>query len=204
MLSSILIQLVRKELTQHLNLNSFYFYLFSILEPVSLIGEGEYNLNALKEIEAKDSFLGLDQDVRKCQNDETLFNCTTRKYIEAVVSKCKCLPSNLRLFNKVWQIDIQVQLFASNIPKKCVQEPHCSAEKLACVNTIPVDTSSCIKPCSGLIVTSFDKSMELKDLKIFYPKILKNYNNFKTISSYPSGLIGITIYYAWNNFSLSK
>ena len=96
--------------------NSPKLLIFSaFVEPVSLIGEGEYNLNALKEIEAKDSFLGLDQDVRKCQNDEPLFNCTTRKYIEAVVSKCKCLPSNLRLFNKVCQNDTQVQLFASNI-----------------------------------------------------------------------------------------
>ena len=39
-----------------------------ISEPVALIGEGEYNLNVLKEIQVTDSFMGLDQNIRKCQN----------------------------------------------------------------------------------------------------------------------------------------
>ena len=69
------------------------------IEPVSLIGEGEYNLNDLKEIKTTDSYLGLDQDVRKCQINEPLFNCTTRKYIEAILADCKCLPPNLKLNN---------------------------------------------------------------------------------------------------------
>ena len=76
-----------------------------IIEPISLIGEGEYNLNVLKEIKATDSYLELDQDVRKCQNDEPLFNCTTRKFIETILSECKCLPSNLGLTNKVRQFN---------------------------------------------------------------------------------------------------
>ena len=82
------------------------FLLF--IEPVSLIGEGEYNLNVLKEIKATDSYLGLDQDVRKCQNDEPLFNCTTRKFIEDILTECTCLPSNLRISNKVRQIKTRI------------------------------------------------------------------------------------------------
>ena len=82
------------------------FLLF--IEPVSLIGEGEYNLNVLKEIKATDSFLGLDQDVRKCQNDEPLFNCTTRKFIKDILTECSCLPSNLRISNKVRQIKTRI------------------------------------------------------------------------------------------------
>ena len=78
------------------------------LEPVSLIGEGEYNLNVLKEIKATDSYLGLDKDVRKCQNDEPLFNCTTRKFIEDILTECTCLPSNLRISNKVRQIKTRI------------------------------------------------------------------------------------------------
>ena len=78
-----------------------HFPLF--IEPVSLIGEGEYNLNVLKEIEAKDSYLGLDQDVRKCQNNEPLLNCTTRKYLEDVMEKCKCQASHLRISFEVLQ-----------------------------------------------------------------------------------------------------
>ena len=87
-------------------LNTFSLIIES-LEPVILIGEAEYNLNALKEIEATDFYLGLDQDVKKCQNNEPLHNCTTRKYLEAVLAKCKCLPSNLRISQKVCSIKCQ-------------------------------------------------------------------------------------------------
>ena len=86
--------------------NCGHFPLF--IEPVSLIGEGEYNLNILKEIKATDSYLGLDKDVRKCQNDEPLFNCTTRKFIEDILTECTCLPSNLRISNKVRQIKTRI------------------------------------------------------------------------------------------------
>ena len=74
---------------------------------------------------------------------------------------------------------------------KAFKEPLCSAQKLDCVDKISVDTSSCMKPCSGLIVTSFSKSVEYKKLDILYPKIWRQYNNFKTISTYPPGLTGI-------------
>ena len=77
----------------HCNLNN--------LEPVELIGEGEYNLNSLTEIRVTESYLSIDQDTRGCQNKESFFNCTTKKYIETVLTECKCLPVNLRLKDKV-------------------------------------------------------------------------------------------------------
>ena len=60
-----------------------------------LIGEGEYNLNVLKEIEVTDSYLGLDQDVKECQNEEPFQNCTTRHYIDTIFGNCGCLPVNI-------------------------------------------------------------------------------------------------------------
>ena len=62
-----------------------------------LIGEGEYNLNVLTEIKATDSYVGLDQDVTKCQNEEPFFNCTTRNYIENIRAKCGCLPLTVQV-----------------------------------------------------------------------------------------------------------
>ena len=35
-----------------------------------MIGEGEYNLNVLTAIETTNSYLELDKEVRKCQNEE--------------------------------------------------------------------------------------------------------------------------------------
>ena len=61
-------------------------------DSVTLQGNGQFNLNILKEISVTDSFLGLDQDVRRCQNDEPYDNCTTRHYIQALKEKCGCLP----------------------------------------------------------------------------------------------------------------
>ena len=70
-------------------------YLLS--EPVYLVGEGEYNLNALTEIKSTESYLGLDEDVRECQIDEPQDNCTTRQYVESLMQQCGCLPFNIRL-----------------------------------------------------------------------------------------------------------
>ena len=78
-----------------------YHNSFNILEPVTFIGEGEYNINNLKEIAVTDSYLGEDEDVIKCQNKESLHNCTTREYRDAVLKECGCLPLNIRLSNEV-------------------------------------------------------------------------------------------------------
>ena len=71
-----------------------------LLEPVNLLGEGNYNLNALKEIDVTESYLGLDQDVRGCQNEESLDVCTTRHYIKTLLDQCGCLPLNIQLTEK--------------------------------------------------------------------------------------------------------
>ena len=73
----------------------------SYVGPVRLTGEGEYNLNIIKEEEVTLSFLGLDQDVRGCQNDEHYDECTTRHYIETMREQCGCLPLSIRLSNQV-------------------------------------------------------------------------------------------------------
>ena len=69
-----------------------------IVETVKLIGEGQYNLNALKEIVVTDSYIGMDQD---CQDDEHFVNCTTRQYLKTVLKECECLPFNIRLSKEV-------------------------------------------------------------------------------------------------------
>ena len=78
-------------------MNTNEFQLCTFIEEVKLIGEGEYNLNALKEVKATESFLGLDQEVRGCQNEESLHKCSTRKHIKNLIEQCGCLPFNMRL-----------------------------------------------------------------------------------------------------------
>ena len=71
------------------------------LDPVNLFGEGQYNLNNIKEISVTDSFLGLNKDTRKCQNIETYDDCKTRLHEEHLRQECGCLPLSLRLSEKV-------------------------------------------------------------------------------------------------------
>ena len=73
---------------------------------MALKGEGEYNLNILKEIEVTDSFYELDSQVRKCQSykgNDTYDNCTSRYFMEQMRLKCGCLPyaiSNVTVNNE--------------------------------------------------------------------------------------------------------
>ena len=57
----------------------------------------------MRQIKATESFLGLDKETRKCQNEEPYLNCTTRQYYETMleVEECGCLPLNIRQSNKV-------------------------------------------------------------------------------------------------------
>ena len=71
------------------------------LEPLHIVFENEYNFNVVKEISATSSFLSMDRDVSKCQDDETFDECVTEKYVNALKDKCKCLPLSLSLFDEV-------------------------------------------------------------------------------------------------------
>ena len=66
-----------------------------------MTGEGEYNLNIIKEEEVTEPFLGIDQAVRGCQNEEHYDECTTRHYIKNMREKCGCLPLSIALTDQV-------------------------------------------------------------------------------------------------------
>ena len=66
-----------------------------------MVGEGEYNLNILKEISVTHSFLDLDESIKDCQNFESYDNCTTRAYRKNAEQKCGCLPQALNSNKKV-------------------------------------------------------------------------------------------------------
>ena len=58
-------------------------------------------MDVVKEIKVTDSFLVMDIDVRECQNEEPLENCTTRQYINDLLQQCDCLPLSITTSNKV-------------------------------------------------------------------------------------------------------
>ena len=74
------------------------------LVPLKLSLDMEYNLNVIKEITVTDSFLSMDKDIRGCQR-ESYDDCTSRKYTNTLLSKCQCLPFQLKLTEEVSRMD---------------------------------------------------------------------------------------------------
>ena len=160
------------------------------LEPFKLVGEGEYNLNALTEIKVTDNFLDLDQKVKSCQNEESFDNCTNRQYQKTFLDECGCLPLSIRSSNKVSAYHI-IYLIKSHITY--FKEPLCSSMELKCVEQIHVDTSSCLNPCSGLFVTSFSK-LETSRKNFMSAAKRHDYAQYKKITPHPAGYDGNNIY----------
>ena len=74
----------------------------SVIEAINdLPLDYTYSLSGLVEYVAKDSLFSLNENDRRC-GKEAKDNCETKKYIDALVNKCKCLPFKLRfLIGKV-------------------------------------------------------------------------------------------------------
>ena len=51
-----------------------------------MYGEGNYALTAVKEVSVTQSFLGLKEEDKKCQNLESLEDCSTKSYVQSIRS----------------------------------------------------------------------------------------------------------------------
>ena len=81
-----------------------------------------------------------------------------------------------------------------------LQDPVCSSLKyLQCMGKTNVHSSTCLKPCSGLIITSFMKSEQTKNFQDHLP-FIGSYNKYKKITEYPSGFISKQIYKTYSTF----
>ena len=60
----------------------------------------------------------------------------------------------------------------------------CSSMDVECVNKVKVDTSSCLKPCAGLIITTLAKTEPSRKLDTLFPDF-KNYESYKKVTGYP-------------------
>ena len=140
--------------------------IFPFLDSLILHGEGNYNLNVVKEMKVTDSFMGLPQGVKQCQNKEDYLDCKTEEYLEALVNTCMCLPFGLKYFND------------SNISI-------CNATQMACARETKNLESKCLNRCEGLVVTSYShqNNPNVLDKKV---DLIESYKKFKGIIDLPS------------------
>ena len=69
-------------------------------EPLRLYGGGDYEFTNVKEMNVTEEFLELDEDVKKCQNNESVVDCAAREYLESGRKECQCVPFNLRNYSR--------------------------------------------------------------------------------------------------------
>ena len=66
-----------------------------------MIGEGEYNI-VVEKVDVTESYLGLSEEVRNCQNTEEDYqSCVTENFVQRVKEKCKCLPLGMSIDEEV-------------------------------------------------------------------------------------------------------
>ena len=83
-------------LISHKNLN----YIFLCAAPVKRYGGGHFALENLKEMKVTKSFLGLDEDIRKCGGKKTTVECNEDLLMKEIVGTCNCVPLNIKDFNQ--------------------------------------------------------------------------------------------------------
>ena len=68
-------------------------------EPLQLYGEGDYALANVKQMNGTEGFLGLADEVKKCQNKESVLECKANAYLANGKERCKCVPHHLMRFS---------------------------------------------------------------------------------------------------------
>ena len=87
-----------------------------------MYGECQYNLNSVKEIKVSDSLLSIPENVRECQNVEASEDCKSRKYVEALLETCKCLPFGIQHLHEVKIISLLFRVEFSVYRNPCVRK----------------------------------------------------------------------------------
>ena len=89
----------------------------SLLEPITIYGDGIYSLNGIQEITGTDSFMNMDQIIRGCniRVSENVEDCTSRKFQESIVEDCGCSPTFLNFSKQEVYSNVIIKLLIKKI-----------------------------------------------------------------------------------------
>ena len=110
-----------------------------------MYGEGNYALAAVKEVSVTQSFLGLKEEDKKCQNLESLEDCSTRSYLQTIRS-----DQTDRTILWYFSRKIGCRPFSLGYDENV---PHCSPAQLAQLSSIAEmerTGGDCLVPCEGI------------------------------------------------------
>ena len=127
----------------------------------------------------------MDEDIRGCQNQLSMENCTTKQYLETLQTQCGCIPFNIKILKKVSQSKQLIFYYLIKLIYSLQDLPSCTTEiQHECLQKISLDTYNCKKSCNGLLITSFSKTEFDKNLERHIPKALNAYRKYKKMFQY--------------------
>ena len=62
------------------------------IKPFTAYGGGQYIVTSVKEMTTTADFDILSEEVKRCQNEETIEECSNRKLMTGAAKQCGCLP----------------------------------------------------------------------------------------------------------------
>ena len=108
-----------------------------------MYGEGNYALTAVKEVSVTESFLGLKEEDKKCQNLESLEDCSTKRYLQSLRSDQTSIKEHSLIFCRRAGCRPFSLGYDENIPV-------CSAAQLFSIGELEGTTEDCQVPCEGI------------------------------------------------------
>merc|ERR1712126_234912 len=122
---------VKQKVTDHFDEISHDYsdtIIIETIDPLELSLDSSYNLNVITEVTVTASFLSLQENVRNCQEKDSLAGCMSKIYIDDLKDTCKCLPLKLGLQDEA---------------------PMCRPDQMECVAKISLELQSCLKSVLG-------------------------------------------------------
>ena len=147
-----------------------------------------FALTAVKEIDVTDDYMGMSEDVTKCQDRIRLEDCETKEYFEYVLKKCNCIPFKLGHNFKVYCL-FKLEFFTACFYSK---GPLCDEFGRLCISTIGPINSFCLTPCRGIYADV--KRTPFVDTGFFMNTLHDDYAHYKRFQEkeveFPAGLKG--------------
>ena len=77
-----------------------------LLEPFAAFFPGIYSLDSVKQITGTKEFYAFAAEQNMCQNQGTVEECNAKKLLEEVVQKCECIPFEMMILAKQYQVKL--------------------------------------------------------------------------------------------------
>ena len=155
----------------------------------------------MKDIKVRASYLGLGQEITKCQTEETKSDCLTRKLKDRVLRECGCAPFSMKSY-----YGAEVLFVAKT--ELCImmlQTPVCNSSQLDCVVGVRKYEPSCLDQCEGLslhVDRLYTSQKNQEGTALFSQEYEKYKNPDMANLTYPTSMKGKNMTFKFRNYDV--